>query len=99
MQLKPRIRQRLINGLFGNFITNFFYLFNDSEFEGGCEFTCDFLSNIYSRLYLPENEIVGIGENFSELIMIQESVVSLMLRTKATPRQADDSETEFQATD
>ena len=65
--------------MFGNFITNFFYLFNDSEFEGGCEFTCDFLSNIYSRLYLPENEIVCIGENFSELIMIQESVVSLMV--------------------
>jgi hypothetical protein len=44
------------------------------------------LSNIYSRLYLPENEIVSIGENFSELIMIQESVVSLSLLIPPKPR-------------
>jgi len=69
-QLKPRVRHRLINSLFGNFITNFFYMFNDADFEGGCEFTSDFLSNIYSRLYLPENEIVGYGEAFEEMVMI-----------------------------
>jgi len=70
----------LVNGLFGNFLTNFFYFFNDTEFEGGCEFTSDFLSNINSRLYLPGNEIVGYGEELTELVMIQESVVSLHLR-------------------
>lgn len=58
-QLKPRIRHRLINQLFRNFISNFFYMFNDAEFEAGCEFTSNFLSNVYSRLYLPENLIVG----------------------------------------
>ena len=58
-QLKPRIRHRLVNQLFRNFISNFFYMFNDAEFEAGCEFTSNFLSNIYSRLYLPENVIVG----------------------------------------
>lgn len=29
MQLKPRVRHRLNSALFGNFVTNFFYLFND----------------------------------------------------------------------
>ena len=80
LQMKPRIRHRLINALFGNFITNFFYLFNDTEFEGGCEFTSDFLSNISSRLYLPDNIIVGYGDEFQEMVMIQESCVSLSLR-------------------
>ena len=66
--------------MFRNFISNFFYLFNDAEFEAGCEFTSNFLSNIYSRLYLPENTIINQGERFKELIMIQEGVVSLQLK-------------------
>mmetsp|Transcript_5086 Transcript_5086/g.7722 ORF Transcript_5086/g.7722 Transcript_5086/m.7722 type:complete len:216 (+) Transcript_5086:1260-1907(+) len=78
-QMKPRVRHRLVNSLFGGFITNFFYLFNDSEFEGGVEFTSDFLGSLYSRLYLPENEIVAYGETFDEMIMIQEGVVLLYL--------------------
>lgn len=61
-------------------MTKFFYLFNDAEFEAGCEFTSNFISNIYSRLYLPENMIIDQGESFSEFIMIQEGVVSLQLR-------------------
>lgn len=69
-QLKPRIRHRLVNSLFNNFVSNFFYLFNDDEFEAGCEFKSNFLSNIYSRLYLPENVIVYQGEPFKDLIMI-----------------------------
>lgn len=79
-QLKPRIRHRLVNALFSSFISNFFYMFNDAEFEAGCEFTSNFLSNIFSRLYLPENNIVDYGDSFTELIMIQEGVVSLQLR-------------------
>ena len=79
-QLKPRIRHRLVNALFSSFVSNFFYLFNDAEFEAGCEFTSNFLSNIYSRLYLPGNTIVNHGEHFSEFVMIQEGVVSLQMR-------------------
>ena len=79
-QLKPRIRHRLINALFGSFIQNFFYMFNDNEFEGGCEFTSDFCSNIYSRLYLPSSCIIDIGDNFPELIMVQEGVVTVSTR-------------------
>ena len=45
-QLKPRIRYKLLNTLFSPFITNFFYLFNDDNFEAGCEFTSEFLSNL-----------------------------------------------------
>lgn len=79
VQLKPRVRHRLNSALFGNFVTNFFYLFNDQEFEGGCEFQSDFLSNMYSRLYLPENDIIQYGDEFSELVMIQDGVVSISL--------------------
>ena len=86
-QLKPRVRHRLITTLFGNFITNFFYLFNDAEFEGGTEFTSDFLSNLYSRLYLPENEIVTYGDTFEEMVMIQEGVVLLYLKLGELPSQ------------
>ena len=67
------------SALFGNFVTNFFYLFNDQDFEGGCEFQSDFLSNMYSRLYLPENDIIQYGEEFSELVMIQDGVVTISL--------------------
>mmetsp|Transcript_1473 Transcript_1473/g.2589 ORF Transcript_1473/g.2589 Transcript_1473/m.2589 type:complete len:363 (-) Transcript_1473:1072-2160(-) len=84
-QIKPRIRHRLINTLFGSFITNFFYMFNDADFEAGCEFTSDFLSNIYSRLHLPEDEIIGYGETFEEIIMIQDGVVNLSLKLGDLP--------------
>ncbi len=78
--MKPRLRHRLVNSLFSNFIKDFFYLFNDNDFEGGCEFKVDILTNIYSKLYLPGNEIVGVGEPFSEMLMIQDGVVSVSLQ-------------------
>ena len=52
-------------------------MFKDTVFEAGCEFKNDFLSNIYSRLYLPKNDIINFGDNFSELIMIQQGVVNV----------------------
>ena len=70
-QLKPRIRHKLVQTLFTPFITNFYYMFKDPTFEAGCEFKNDFLSNIYSRLFLPKNTIIREGDNFSELMMIQ----------------------------
>ena len=57
-------------------------MFNDVDFEGGCEFTSDFCSNIYSRLYLPGTVIVDNGDNFSELVMIQEGVTTISTRIK-----------------
>lgn len=33
-------------------------MFEDDEFEGGADFTSDFLSQLYCRIYLPESEIV-----------------------------------------
>ena len=77
--MKPRLRYRLVNALFSNFISNFFYMFNDSEFEASSEFTMNFVSNIYSQLYLPENMIIEKGDEFESLIMIQESIVSLLM--------------------
>jgi hypothetical protein len=68
--LKPRLRHRLISLLFNSFITKFYYMFFDDYFEAGIEFKNDFIGSIYSRLYLPKNEIVCQGENFCELMMI-----------------------------
>lgn len=62
-QLKPKIRFKLVETLFSGFIENFDYMFNDHQFgfEGGREFICDFLSNLYSRIYLPGEDIVLKG--------------------------------------
>jgi len=81
-ELKPRIKHRLIQSLFAPFISNFYYMFKDSVFEAGCEFKNDFLSNIYSRLYLPKNDVINFGDNFSELIMIQQGVVNVYTKYK-----------------
>ena len=55
-------------------------MFKDPFFEAGCEFKNDFMCNIYTRLFLPKNEVIQIGENFSELHMIQQGVVNIYLR-------------------
>jgi hypothetical protein len=34
---------------------------------------------MYSRLYLPENDIIQYGDEFSELVMIQDGVVTISL--------------------
>jgi hypothetical protein len=61
--LKPRLRHKLINGLFTDFITNFFYLFNDNNYEAGQEFISDFVISIKSQVYMPDNEIIGYGDS------------------------------------
>jgi len=35
VQLKPKLRYKLINELFGSFKQNFYYMFEDDEFEAG----------------------------------------------------------------
>ena len=69
-QLKPRIKYKLLNTLFNNFITNFFYLFNDDNFEAGCEFSSEFLSNLKPQLFLTDNIILEYGDNCQYLYMI-----------------------------
>mmetsp|Transcript_27671 Transcript_27671/g.20788 ORF Transcript_27671/g.20788 Transcript_27671/m.20788 type:complete len:194 (+) Transcript_27671:1001-1582(+) len=34
-QLKPKLRYKLVHELFGNFKSNFYYMFEDDEFEAG----------------------------------------------------------------
>lgn len=80
--LKPRIRHRLVQILFSPFTVNFSYMFKDDFFESGAEFKNDFLTNIYSRLYLPRNDIINIGDSFSELFMIQQGCVNLFVKYK-----------------
>jgi hypothetical protein len=54
-------------------------MFKDPIFEAGCEFKNDFISNIYSRLFLPNNVILHDGENFSELMMIHQGLIDVSL--------------------
>lgn len=63
-----------------NFISNFFYLFNDRDFEAGVEFTCEFVTSLKPQIFLPDNVIVDYGETFEYLYLIQESCVSLSLK-------------------
>jgi len=61
-------------------------MFDDDDFgfEAGKEFICDFMSNLYSRIYLPtddENDaVIQYGETFPELYMIQEGIVLVSLK-------------------
>ena len=80
--MKPKIRHKLINELFKKFKKDFEYMFEDDEFgfEAGNEFICDFISHMYSRIYLPGNEIIEYGDSFPELFMIQDGIVKLSLK-------------------
>ena len=81
-QLKPKLRHKLIKELFKKFQNDFDYMFEDDEFgfEAGNEFICDFISQMYSRIYLPGNEIIEYGDSFPELFMIQDGIVKLSLK-------------------
>ena len=54
-------------------------MFKDPVFEAGVEFKTEFLSNIYSRLFLPKNVILNEGENFRELMMLQQGCMDVYL--------------------
>ena len=54
-------------------------MFEDDEFEAGSEFTSDFLSSLYCRIFLPGSEIVVKGESLAELYLIYKGSVSLSL--------------------
>jgi hypothetical protein len=45
-------------------------MFNDDDFEAGCEFTSEFLINLKPNLFLPDNLIVDYGENLDRIYMI-----------------------------
>ena len=57
-------------------------MFKDSEFDAGNEFTNKFISSIYSKLYLPENTIMTYGEQFEDIIMIQQCTVNIFTKCK-----------------
>jgi hypothetical protein len=54
-------------------------MFIEDSFEAGIEFKTDFISNIYSRLFLPKNDVLSQGQNFAELMMIQQGIVNCYL--------------------
>lgn len=78
--MKPRLRHKLVRGLFGKFITDYFYLFNETFYEAGNEFISDFVTNIQAKVFLPDENIITYGNPVYEMVMIQESVVSCHCR-------------------
>jgi hypothetical protein len=76
-QLKPKIRHRLVGELFGTFRGHFAHMFEDEEFEAGHEFTSDFLSSLYCRIFMPGSDIVHKGDKLPELYLIYKGQVHL----------------------
>lgn len=76
-QLKPKTRQKLVKELFSSFYQNFIYMFQDDDFGFGSskEFMCEFITNLYSRIFTPGEIVMHIGETFPEMYMIIEGMV------------------------
>jgi hypothetical protein len=62
---------------------------DEEEFEGGMEFTSDFLSSLYCRIFLPGSEIVTKGERFAELYLIHKGTVTLSVDSVVTGDQGE----------
>lgn len=54
-------------------------MFEDDEFEAGHEFTSDFLSSLYCRIFLPGSDIIAKGDRLAELYLIYKGTVSVAL--------------------
>ena len=74
------MRYKLIHELFGTFKSNFNYMFEDEDFDGGQEFISDFLSSLYCRIQFPSTEIIKYGETFPELYLIYKGIVICNLK-------------------
>lgn len=86
-QLKPYLRHELVFELFRKFIdADFPYLFS-YEYSGvylqcGNEFISRFVSCMYCRVFIANQQIVRKGEMFSELYLIFKGKVTLSLANK-----------------
>ena len=80
VQLKPKLRHKLVNECFGEFRDSFHHMFNDDDFVAGNEFMAEFLSSLYCRIYIPKSEIIKYGETFPELYLIHRGIVVLSLK-------------------
>ena len=65
------------------FLFSFKMLFQGEDFRAGREFTSFFITNLYARIYDPNQLIVKKGETFAEMCLIMEGSVILSIKKKA----------------
>jgi hypothetical protein len=86
-QLKPALRYEVVYSLFTRFIDNdFHYLFKHEvdgyRLETGNEFITKFVSQLYCRVFCPNQSVVKRGDYFTELYMIFKGKVMLSCTVK-----------------
>jgi len=79
-QLKPRLKHKVVTELFSSFKRTFKYLFQGEGFRAGEEFVSGFLSNLYCRIYIPNQWIIRHKENFNELYLVYKGTVTISLK-------------------
>ena len=57
-------------------------LFEDENFKAGKEFISFFMTNLYCRIYVPNQLIVKKGETFPEMYLINRGSVVLSIKKK-----------------
>ena len=87
MQLKPRLRQELVNELFEPMIRDFKHMFKYEDEKGnmmqtGSEFLTFFVSALSCRVFIANQTIIKRLEHFSELYLIFDGKVTLSLSHK-----------------
>lgn len=78
-QIKPRLRYKICMEIFYDFYDDFKYLFKQDYFKADKEFVSRFLSQLYCRIYIPNQKMIKKGEKFSELHMVYSGTVSLRI--------------------
>jgi hypothetical protein len=71
-KLKPSLKFKLTDMLFGEFASRFNGLFVCSEqgYFADQEFKSDFLANLYFRTFLSRNDVIREGEEVDEMCLI-----------------------------
>ena len=67
----------MVKELFGSFIKNFSYMFEDDDFESGQEFISDFITSLKCRIYQAWSYIVQESEKLSDLFLIYKGHVCI----------------------
>lgn len=83
-QCKPSLRYRIIEDVFEEFKDRFNYCFIDPDvgFKGSKEFISYFITNLYCRIFLPNQLIVRRLDKFPEMYLIETGNVVVSLKNK-----------------
>jgi hypothetical protein len=70
--------------IFSDFYNDFKYLFMQDYFVADKEFVSRFLSQLYCRIYIPNQKMIKKGEKFAEIYMVHDGTVSLRLNRESS---------------